>query len=64
MPKRFTKSWKMKSYPFITSSERNIPGEWVRVMKNTIKNGAAKFSARRMVKEYIEKSIPRVFKKY
>jgi starch phosphorylase len=32
-----------------------IPKEWVSVMKETIKSNAARFSARRMVKEYIEK---------
>jgi starch phosphorylase len=47
-------------------SEGNIPGEWVRVMKDSIKNSAAQFSARRMVKEYIEKfyskSIQKILK--
>jgi starch phosphorylase len=36
-------------------SDDGIPDEWVRLMKNTIKSNAAKFSARRMVREYIEK---------
>ena len=36
-------------------SEKGIPLEWVRLMKETIKNAAAGFSARRMVKQYIEK---------
>jgi starch phosphorylase len=35
--------------------EDGIPKEWVRVMKETIKSNAARFSARRMVKEYIDK---------
>jgi len=35
--------------------EDGIPLHWVNVMKNTIKSNAAKFSARRMVTEYIEK---------
>jgi starch phosphorylase len=36
-------------------SDDGVPQEWVKVMKNSIKSNAAKFSARRMVKEYIEK---------
>jgi starch phosphorylase len=36
-------------------SEDGIPIEWVRLMKETIKSTAAGFSARRMVKQYIEK---------
>ncbi|MBU0699415.1 MAG: alpha-glucan phosphorylase, partial [Proteobacteria bacterium] len=36
-------------------SEDGVPGGWVKVMKNSIKSNAAKFSARRMVKEYLEK---------
>ncbi len=32
-----------------------IPQEWVQLMKNTIKSTAARFSARRMVKEYAQK---------
>ena len=36
-------------------SESSIPHEWVRLMKETIKSTAAGFSARRMVKQYIEK---------
>ena len=36
-------------------SEDGIPAEWVRLMKEAIKSTAAKFSARRMVKEYVEK---------
>jgi starch phosphorylase len=36
-------------------SDDGIPPEWVRVMKETIKSTAARFSARRMVKEYAEK---------
>jgi starch phosphorylase len=35
--------------------EDGIPKQWVRVMKETIKSNAARFSARRMVKEYVEK---------
>jgi starch phosphorylase len=36
-------------------SESSIPHEWVRLMKESIKSSAAGFSARRMVKQYIEK---------
>jgi glycogen phosphorylase len=32
-----------------------IPLDWVRLMKETMKSAAAGFSARRMVKQYIEK---------
>ena len=35
--------------------DHGIPADWVRIMKNSIKSNAAKFSARRMVKEYINK---------
>ncbi len=35
--------------------DNGIPLHWINVMKNTIKSNAAKFSARRMVTEYIEK---------
>jgi starch phosphorylase len=36
-------------------TDEGVPLDWVTVMKNSIKSNAAKFSARRMVKEYIEK---------
>ncbi len=36
-------------------SEDGIPHDWVRVMKDTIKSTAPRFSARRMVKEYVKK---------
>lgn len=35
--------------------ENGIPGGWVRVMKNAVKSTAARFSARRMVRDYVEK---------
>ena len=44
-------------------SENGIPLEWVRLMKETIKSTAAGFSARRMVKQYIEKFYSRSIKK-
>jgi starch phosphorylase len=36
-------------------SDDGVPNEWVKVMKECIKSNAARFSARRMVKEYIQK---------
>lgn len=36
-------------------SDEGVPLDWVNVMRNSIKSNAAKFSARRMVKEYIDK---------
>jgi starch phosphorylase len=36
-------------------SEEGVPCGWVKIMKEAIKSNAAKFSARRMVKEYVEK---------
>ena len=44
-------------------SESSIPHEWVRLMKETIKSSAAGFSARRMVKQYIEKFYSKGIKK-
>jgi len=40
---------------YYTVSDDGIPHEWVRIMKESIKSNAAKFSSRRMVKEYIQK---------
>lgn len=40
---------------YYTMSESGTPTEWVRLMKESIKSNAAQFSARRMVKQYIEK---------
>ena len=40
---------------YYNMSESSIPHEWVRLMKESIKSNAAEFSARRMVKQYIEK---------
>lgn len=39
--------------------ENGIPGGWVRVMKNAVKSTAARFSARRMVRDYVEKFYAR-----
>ncbi|MDP2643549.1 MAG: alpha-glucan family phosphorylase [Desulfobacterales bacterium] len=40
---------------FYRLSNDGIPRDWVRVMKESIKSNAPKFSSRRMVKEYIRK---------
>ena len=40
-------------------SEDGIPHDWVKVMKESIKSNAHRFSARRMVKEYIQKFYAR-----
>ena len=36
-------------------SSQGIPTGWTRIMKEAIKSNAPRFSARRMVKEYVEK---------
>ena len=43
-------------------SENGVPYGWVKMMKETIKSNAAKFSARRMVKEYIQKFYTKALK--
>lgn len=40
---------------FYDTSEEGVPHGWVKVMKASIKSSAARFSARRMVKEYLNK---------
>jgi starch phosphorylase len=40
---------------YYTVADDGIPHGWVKVMKESIKSNAPRFSARRMVKEYIEK---------
>ncbi len=40
---------------FYDQSEEGVPPGWVRIMKASIKSTAARFSARRMVKEYVDK---------
>ena len=40
---------------YYNMSENSIPVEWVKLMKESIKSNAARFSARRMVREYVEK---------
>ena len=39
---------------FYRMSDDGIPHGWVRVMKETIRSNAVRFSARRMVKEYLQ----------
>jgi hypothetical protein len=38
-----------------SNSESGVPQDWVTAMKAAMKNNAARFSACRMVKVYIEK---------
>ena len=40
---------------FYQLSNNGLPHGWIRVMKESIKTNAPRFSARRMVKEYIDK---------
>ena len=40
---------------YYKTSENGVPQDWVKAMKAAMKSNAAWFSARRMVKEYIEK---------
>ena len=40
---------------YYQTNEDGVPLGWVQVMKNSIKSTAAKFSARRMVREYVDK---------
>ncbi|NOY64232.1 MAG: glycosyltransferase family 1 protein [Nitrospirae bacterium] len=42
--------------------ERGVPHDWVRIMKEAIKSTSARFSARRMVKEYAEKFYKKALK--
>lgn len=44
-------------------SDEGIPHEWVKIMKECIKSNAPRFSARRMVKEYIRNSYAEALKK-
>jgi len=43
-------------------SDQGVAHGWVKVMKESIKSNASRFSARRMVKEYIEKFYVRALK--
>lgn len=44
-------------------SDIGVPHDWVKVMKESMKSNAARFSARRMVKEYIDKFYSRSIQK-
>ncbi|MGD2126516.1 MAG: alpha-glucan family phosphorylase [Desulfobacteraceae bacterium] len=44
-------------------SEDGVPHDWVKVMKESIKGNAPRFSTRRMVKEYIERFYSKAFRK-
>jgi starch phosphorylase len=48
---------------YYTVSVDGIPSGWVKIMKESIKSVGPKFSARRMVKEYIEKFYAKALKK-
>ena len=43
-------------------SEAGVHYEWVKIMKETIKSNAPGFSARHMVKEYVQKFYSKAFK--
>jgi starch phosphorylase len=47
---------------FYKTDEDGVPQEWVQLMKNAIKSSAARFSARRMVKEYAQKCYQEALK--
>ena len=51
---------------YYNMSENGVPHDWVKVMKASMKSNSARFSARRMVKEYIDKfyskSIQKILK--
>ena len=56
MPKRFTRVLEEQIIPlYYKTSESGIPQDWVKAMKAAMISNAARFSARRMVKEYIDK---------
>ena len=40
---------------YYNMSENGVPHDWVKLMKASMKSAASGFSARRMVKEYVEK---------
>jgi starch phosphorylase len=40
---------------YYKASDDGVPHDWVRVMKESIKSNGPLFSARRMVKEYVQK---------
>ena len=44
------------------AAEDGVPHGWVRVMKEAIRSGAARFSARRMVREYLDRFYSKALK--
>ncbi len=48
---------------YYKTSENGVPQDWVKTMKVAMKSNAARFSARRMVKEYIEKFYSKSLRK-
>jgi starch phosphorylase len=47
---------------YYTVSDVGVPHGWVKIMKESIKSNGPRFSARRMVKEYIEKFYAKALK--
>jgi starch phosphorylase len=47
---------------FYKVSEEGVPHDWVKVMKESIRSNAARFSAKRMVKEYLQKFYAKALK--
>ena len=47
---------------FYKFANHDVPHEWIKVMKESIKSCGANFSARRMVSEYIEKFYSKALK--
>jgi len=49
---------------YYSAGGQGVPHEWVRIMKESIKSCAHRFSARRMVKDYIERLYARAVKEF
>jgi len=45
-------------------SENGVPHDWVKIMKESIRSCAWKFSTRRMLKEYIQKFLKQAFERH
>ena len=45
---------------YYSASLDGIPHGWVKMMKESIKSNAPRFSARRMVKEYVSRYYPQL----
>jgi starch phosphorylase len=48
---------------YYRNAKIGVPHDWVRLMKDTIKASGARFSARRMAKEYVDRFYTRALKK-